>query len=87
MSALPCLSLLSPISHWRPSDCWRRRAVAISIQFHCLQSIARNGHEVCRVHLLSASCDPSVPTPPPPHTHAYKQSPVYKRTHIVVVYK
>ena len=67
-TSYPSLPLSSPISRSRPRDCWHRCAVAIGVQFHFLQSIARNGHEGCHVHLLSVSHDPSVPTPQ--HTHA-----------------
>ena len=71
-TSFPFLPLSSPISRSRPRDCWRRCAVAIGVHFHFLQSIARNGHEGCHVHLLSVSHDPSVP--PSPHTHAYSCS-------------
>ena len=72
-TSFPSLPLSSPISRSRPRDCWHRCAVAIGVHFHFLQSIARNGHEGCHVHLLSVSHDPSVPTPPT-HTHAYSCS-------------
>jgi len=71
-TSFPFLPLSTLISRSRPRDCWHRCAVAISVHFHFLQSIARNGHEGCHVHLLSVSRDPSVP--PPPRTPAYSCS-------------